>query len=71
LGAVLLSPEIDRNQQEYIQQVMNEVPAVLANEAGYIPNAQPPNYDSLSGFIEKVKPIEANIQDKPALLFQK
>jgi phosphonate transport system substrate-binding protein len=68
-GSVLLSPKIDRNQQELLQNVMNEVLPAIAEEAGYVPNAAPPDYKTLIAFIEKVKPIEGHIHEKPAPLY--
>ena len=68
LGAVLLSPQIDRNQQTLLEKALNEVPPTLA-EGNLIPNTQAPDYRTLYRFIEKVKPIEANLQQKPAPLF--
>lgn len=69
-GAVLISPEVDRNQQQVIQQAMNEAVPAIAQQAGYIPNAAPPDYKTLISFIEKVKPIESHIHEKPAPLYQ-
>jgi phosphonate transport system substrate-binding protein len=69
-GAVLLSPEVDRNQQRLIQQAMNEAVPAIAQEVGYIPNAPPPDYKTLISFIDKVKPIEARINEKPAPLYR-
>lgn len=69
-GAVLISPAIDRNQQEVIQKAMREALPAIAQEVGYIPNAAPPNYKDLIAFIDKVKPIEAQLGAKPAVLFQ-
>jgi phosphonate transport system substrate-binding protein len=69
-GAVLISPTIERNQQEQIRQAMSQVTPAIAEAAGYIPNAQPPDYKTLITFIEKVKPIETRIQEKPAPLYQ-
>lgn len=69
-GSVLISPQIERNQQRAIQQAMNDVVPAIAQEVGYIPNAQPPDYKTLITFIEKVKPIEARIHQKPAPLYQ-
>lgn len=69
-GAVLISPEVERNQQRSIEQVMNEATPAIAQEAGYITNAPPPDYKTLITFIQKVKPIEARIHEKPAVLYQ-
>lgn len=69
-GSVLISPEVDRNQQRLIQQAMNEAIPSIAQEVGYIPNAQPPDYQTLITFIDKVKPIESRINEKPAPLYK-
>ncbi len=69
VGSVLVSPKVERNQQELIQKAMSEVSPDLAQEAGYIPNAKVPDYNFLIALIEKVKPIEARIREKPARLF--
>ncbi len=68
-GSVLISPQIERNQQQLIQQAMNEAVPAIAQAAGYIPNTPPPDYKTLITFIEKVKPIEARIREKPAPLY--
>lgn len=68
-GSVLVSPNIDRNQQDLIQKVMNDALPAIAQEVGYIPNAQPPEYQDLITFIKKVEPIEARIREKPAPLY--
>ncbi|KGF72431.1 phosphonate ABC transporter substrate-binding protein [Neosynechococcus sphagnicola sy1] len=69
-GAVLISPSVERNQQQLIQQAMNAASPAIATEAGYVPNAPPPDYGFLIRFIEKVKPIETHIHEQPAPLFQ-
>lgn len=69
-GSVLISPAIDRNQQEIIQKAMSEVLPTLAQQVGYIPNAAPPDYKTLIEFIDKVKPIEAHINETPARLYE-
>lgn len=69
-GSVLISPNIERNQQNSIQQAMNQAVPEIAQQAGYIPNTQPPNYKDLVVFIDKVKPIEAHIHEQPAPLYQ-
>jgi len=69
-GSVLISPAIDRNQQAVIQKAMSEVLPTIAQQVGYIPNAAPPDYNTLIEFIDKVKPIEAHVNDKPARLYE-
>ncbi|MCL1466836.1 phosphate/phosphite/phosphonate ABC transporter substrate-binding protein [Argonema galeatum] len=67
-GAVLIGPKVERNQQELIKKVMSNVSPELAQEAGYIPNAKAPNYDSLIALIQKVESLEARLQKKPVRL---
>ncbi len=69
-GSVLVSPQVERNQQRLIQQAMNEAIPAIAQEVGYIPNTLPPDYKTLITFIEKVKPIEGRINRKPAPLYE-
>jgi phosphonate transport system substrate-binding protein len=69
-GSVLISPQVDANQQQIIQQAMNEAFPKLVQSVGYVPNSQPPDYKTLIMFIDKVKPIEAHIREKPAPLYQ-
>jgi phosphonate transport system substrate-binding protein len=68
-GSVLISPKVDRNQQAVIQKAMEDALPAIADEAGYIPNVAPPDYKTLIAFIEKVEPIKANINQKPAPLY--
>jgi len=69
-GLVLMRPTVERNQQQLIQQAMNEATPAIAPEVGYVPSAAPPGYKALISLIDKVKPIEARIQQKPASLYQ-
>lgn len=68
-GSILISPEVERNQQKLIQQALRDVVPAIAEDVGYIPNAQPPDYTTLIAFIQKVKPIEAHVKEQPANLF--
>lgn len=67
-GVVLLGSTVDRNQEALIRNAMSEVPANIAGDAGYIPNAETPNYKELIELVEKVKPLEAKLRQKPAVL---
>lgn len=67
-GAVLLSPAIERNQQQQIEAAMKVAPASLSTDAGYLPNAPVPEFDQLIQLVAKVRPIEANVRQKPAVL---
>lgn len=68
-GVVLVGPSVDRNLQEYIVQAMNQATPNLASKAGYIPNANPPNYEFFMELIEKVSPYEQRIYEMPANLY--
>ena len=67
-GVVLLSPTLDNDQQQQIIAAMKEAPSSIAGDAGYIPNAKVPNYEQFILFVEKVRPLEARVRQKPALL---
>ena len=67
-GVVLLAPTIDKNRQQQIQTVMKEAPAHIAADAGYTPNAKIPNYQQFIKLVEKVRPLENQVQQKPAVL---
>jgi phosphonate transport system substrate-binding protein len=69
-GSVLISPGIEPRQRQVIQEIMNAALPEMVQQAGYIPEAKPPEYKTLITFIEKVKPIEARINQKPAPLYQ-
>ena len=67
-GVVLLGPTVERNQQEQVKTAMSNALASVAADAGYIPNAQLPDYKDFVPFVEKVRPIEAQVRKKPAVL---
>ncbi|MBE9155250.1 PhnD/SsuA/transferrin family substrate-binding protein [Nodosilinea sp. LEGE 06152] len=67
-GAVLISPRVDRNQQQYIEQAMQNAPSALTADAGYSPNAAPPDLTQLIALVEKVRPLEARVKEQPAVL---
>lgn len=67
-GAVLLSPTVDRNLQYAIEAAMKEAPSNIAADAGYISNNPVPSFDQLIQLVEKVRPIEANVSQRPAVL---
>jgi phosphonate transport system substrate-binding protein len=69
-GSVLISPDLNQDQQQLIKKALNQIIPSLAQTVGYVPNAQPPEYKNLITFIDKVKPIEARINQKPAPLYQ-
>jgi phosphonate transport system substrate-binding protein len=67
-GVVLLGPTIERNQQEHITRVMSKAPLGIADDAGYIPNARVPDYQEFIKLVNKVKPLEIRVHEKPAVL---
>lgn len=67
-GAVLLGPTVERNLQNAIEQAMQSAPSNIATDAGYVPNAPVPNYESLIELMAKVRPLEANVKQSPAIL---
>lgn len=69
-GAVLLSPNVDRNQQEQIVAAMKTASPTIVAEAGYIANAKVPDYQFMIKVVERVRPIVTRIRQKPAPLYE-
>jgi phosphonate transport system substrate-binding protein len=69
-GVVLIGPSVDRNLQEQIQKAMNDAPADIAGDAGYVPAAKIPNYDQFVKLVEKVRPLENRVKQTPAILLR-
>ncbi|MBD2230551.1 phosphate/phosphite/phosphonate ABC transporter substrate-binding protein [Phormidium tenue] len=67
-GAVLISPNVDRNQQQYLEQAMQNAPSNLTADAGYVPNAPPPDLSQLIALVNKVRPLEPRVKEQPAVL---
>lgn len=67
-GAVLISPSVDRNQQQYIEQAMQNAPSNMTADAGYVPNASPPDLTQLIALVKKVRPLESRLKEQPAVL---
>lgn len=67
-GVVLLAPTVERNRHRQIQKAMQEAPAHIASDAGYLPNSTIPNYQQFIELVEKVRPLENQVQQKPAVL---
>jgi phosphonate transport system substrate-binding protein len=68
-GAILLGPNVDRNEQEQIRQALETAPAPVAAAADYVANAQPPDYGYLIKVVKRVRPIAKRIREKPAPLY--
>lgn len=69
LGSLLVAPTIERNQQEQIRKALKLASPQIVNAAGYIPNAKLPNYQELIKVINKVRPLEKNLKNKPVSLY--
>lgn len=76
LGVVLISPTVEPDRGDTIRQAMSQAPSILAQEAGYIPTAQVPNYDYMITVVQRVRSIfpyemtPSNMKLKPARLFK-
>jgi phosphonate transport system substrate-binding protein len=70
VGVVLLGSNVERNQQEQITRIMNEMPSAIADDAGFVPNAKVPDYQEFIKLVNKVKPIETHVKKKPATLLK-
>ncbi|MBV6625229.1 MAG: phosphate/phosphite/phosphonate ABC transporter substrate-binding protein [Rivularia sp. (in: Bacteria)] len=70
-GLVLLSPNIERNRARQIREFMNQAPANMTADSGYIPSAKVPEYKQFIKLIKKVKPLEQRTKEKPAVLLPK
>jgi phosphonate transport system substrate-binding protein len=68
VGSVLVSPLISIQNQEFIKTVMRQADSSIAEDAGYISNAPVPDYSQFIKLVEKVRPLEAQVKQKPAVL---
>ncbi|WP_109010833.1 phosphate/phosphite/phosphonate ABC transporter substrate-binding protein [Nostoc commune] len=69
LGVVLIGPNVERNRQEFIRKVMSDAPSGLAQEVGYVPNGQVPDYKYMISVVDRVSSITSKLQNKPVRLF--
>ncbi|MEH1902591.1 MAG: PhnD/SsuA/transferrin family substrate-binding protein [Nostoc sp.] len=69
LGVVLIGPNVERNRQEFIRKVMSDSPSDLAQEVGYVPNGQIPDYKYMISLVDRVSSISSKLQKKPVRLF--
>ncbi len=70
-GVVLLGPTLERNRQEHIIEVMKNAPSSLIGDAGYVPTTEVPDYEQFIELVEKVRPLETQVQETPAILITK
>jgi phosphonate transport system substrate-binding protein len=77
-GAILVSPTVDRTQQESFRQILQETSSVVAEEAGFVTNAPVPDYSYMISVVKRVRSLfsgnaketERLLQQKPVHLFQ-
>ena len=67
-GVVLIGPNIDRNQQQFLEQAMQNAPSTITADAGYVPNTPPPDLSQLIALVNKVRPLESRIKEQPVVL---
>ena len=70
-GAILVAPTVERNQQEQIRKALELASPKIIAASGYIPGAQPPNYQELIKVVNKVRPLTINLKNKPVNLYNK
>jgi phosphonate transport system substrate-binding protein len=66
-GVVLLGV-VERGEGEFIRQVMEAAPSNLASDAQYIPTASLPDYGDMIKVVDRVRPLEEQVQRSPAIL---
>lgn len=67
-GVVLIKPEVERNRQEQIRQVMRAVPLTIAQTSGYIPDQAVPDYQYMISVVKRVRAIAPHLHHKPVRL---
>jgi phosphonate transport system substrate-binding protein len=67
-GAILVGPMVERNQQEQIRKALKSASPSMSVAAGYLPNAEIPDYKSFIKVVQRVNSIAKQIQKKPAPL---
>lgn len=68
-GALLISPNIERNRQELIRNYLQQAPPSLIQEVEYIPNGELPDYRQMISVVNQVTSIAANLRSQPARIF--
>jgi phosphonate transport system substrate-binding protein len=71
-GVVMISPTIERNLQETISQTLKDTPSAIAQEAGFIPTGNIPDYKYMISVVKRVRAIfPADRVESSSLLAQK
>lgn len=72
-GVLLLSPDVERNREQQIKQILKEIPETVTRTVGYLPNSLPPNYSYMFAVVKRVRTIFPDVPDpirlKPARLY--
>lgn len=67
-GSILVAPTVELYQQEHIRKTLASASPRIIAEAGYLPNAQVPNYRELIELITKVRPLGEKLKQNPVEL---
>ncbi|AGY59246.1 phosphate/phosphite/phosphonate ABC transporter substrate-binding protein [Gloeobacter kilaueensis] len=72
-GVLLIGPNIERNRQDQLRQILKDTPSPLAQEAGFIPNGSLPDYSYMFSVVDRVRSIFPDAPEpaelKPARLY--
>ncbi|WP_373547728.1 phosphate/phosphite/phosphonate ABC transporter substrate-binding protein [Chamaesiphon sp.] len=72
-GAILVSPDIELKLQDSIHQVLQNTPALIARQAGFIPQGTVPDYKYMVSVVKRVRSIlptdRSQLTQKPIRLF--
>ena len=66
-GLVIISNTIELNLQEQIKNAMIQAPTNIMADSGYVIDT-PPNYQEFIKLVNKVKPLEEQVRNTPAVL---
>ncbi len=68
-GAIIISENIERFQQEQIRKILTNSPSHIAASAQFLKDEGLPDYDYLIKVIKRVESISANIDQQPAKFY--
>jgi phosphonate transport system substrate-binding protein len=73
-GAILVSPDIELKLQDSIHQILQNTPALIARQAGFIPQGKVPDYKYMVSVVKRVRSIlptdRSQLTQKPIRLFK-
>jgi phosphonate transport system substrate-binding protein len=67
-GSILVSPNVELREAENLQVVFRDTPPAIASLAGFIPNAEVPDYSYLMRVVDRVSQISERVRQEPAPL---